>query len=793
MASSSSSTSSTSSSSGISVTGLGSGIDYDSIITKLKAVEEQKVTLLEDKISTYTSQLTAWQSFAGYLDSLQTASEDLTDDDAFDEFDTTLHSSSTSVDAEDVLSATATSSATKGSYDVVVNNTATAEKLGSNSYSSKSTALNVSGTFLVNGNAITVDASDTLQTLQTKINAVNAGDNPSGVTASILQESSKAYRLVLTSGDTGSGGISLQNGSANDTLAALGFNGSGTVIKNAITGGAQSDGFSSSSTSVESLLGIAGQDLSGTVTINGTSVTLDLTDSLDGILSDLQTAGISASITSKTNAVTTDDGDDLETTYWLQIEGMSSWTDSNNVLQALGVVEGNRADQTGVTLSGANTTDGSSSITADTKITDIYGYLTRTDGDKITISGTSHDGTAVAATDLAITDTTTVGDLLNQIQSLFGNVTASVTSDGKIQVVDNATGSSSLSVSLGTTITGTNAGSLDFGTSSSVGTVSKKVLQEGKDASFTVDGISMTSSTNKVTDAITGVTLNLLKASPDTTITIDVDTDTKTIEDKVNAMLDAYNQVIGFVNDQMSYDSDSKKTGGVLFGDNVLKSIKSTIQEAMLAKVGNSTIKYMSDVGITINSDNTLSLDSSTFEDALATNFQDVKNLFGNSVTSTDGTIQYSYSGKSTKAGTYSITISQLYGSGSSIAGTIDGKTATGSGSVLYLSDSSSGANGLGITFSGNSVPSTTTFTFTRGLASVLASLADTYTNSIDGTVTTEESTIQDNIDKLNEKITSQEDLIDRKMTLLRTQFENMDAAVTKLQSMQSYLSALSS
>ncbi|MEN6438098.1 MAG: flagellar filament capping protein FliD [Syntrophobacter sp.] len=787
-------TSSTSStSSGISVTGLGSGIDYDSIITKLKQVEEQKVTLLSNKITTYTSQLTAWQSFAGYLSSLQDASDALTADDAFNAYSTTLHSSSTSVDAEDVLSATATSSASTGSYDVVVKNTATAEKLGSNSYSSNTTALNVSGTILVNGNAVTVDATDTLKTLQTKINAVNSGDEPSGVTASILQESNNSYRLVLTSGDTGSGGISLQNGSSTDTLASLGFNGTGTVIKNSITGGAQSDGFSSSSTSVESLLGIASQDLSGTVTINGASVTLDLTKSLDGtdsILSDLKAAGISASIASKTEAVTTSTGDSLKTTYWLQIEGMSSWSDSNNVLQALGLVEGNRSDQTGVSSSVANTTDGSAPVTDATKITDMYGYLTRTDGDKITISGTTHDGTAVAATDLAITDTTTVGDLLNQVESLFGNVTASLTSDGKIQVVDNATGTSSLAVSLATTITGANAGTLDFGSFGTVGTVSKKVLQEGKDASFTVDGVSMSSATNKVTDAVTGVTLNLLKASPDTTITVDVATDNQTIEDNVNAMLKAYNQVISFVNEQMDYNTDSKKTGGVLFGDNVLKSIKNSLQEAMLAKVGSSTIKYMSDVGITIGSDNTLSLDSSIFKDALATSFNDVKNLFGNSVSSSDGTVQYAYSGSSTKSGTYTVNISQLYANGSSIAGTIDGKTGTGSGSILYLSDSSSGANGLGLTYSGSTAPSTVSVTFTRGLASVLASLTDMYTDSINGTVTTEESTLQNNIDKLNEKITSQEDLIDKKMTLLKTQFQNMDSAVTKLQSMQSYLSS---
>ena len=197
---------------------------------------------------------------------------------------------------------------------------------------------------------------------------------------------------MLTSDNTGATGISLLNGSASDTLASLGFNTTVTSIKNQIAGGAESDAFSSSSTSVEAMLGNENNDLSGTVTINGKTATIDLSDSLSAIQTNLAAAGISASIVSSTNG--------SQTTYRLAIAGMTNcnYTDQNNVLQSLGLIQGNRIDESEVTASVANTTDGSTPITAATNIVNIYGYNTYTTGDQITISGTAHDGTAVAAT-----------------------------------------------------------------------------------------------------------------------------------------------------------------------------------------------------------------------------------------------------------------------------------------------------------------------------------------------------------------------------------------------------------
>ncbi len=772
------------STSNLSLTGLGTNIDWQSMLTELTTVSEEALTPYNSQISVCNSQISAWQSFGGLLSSLQTASDALTSAGTGLDVYSANVSSSSSVSASSLLSASASSTASNGNYQVVISKTAQAEKLGSGSFTSQSSALNISGTILVNGHGVQISSTDSLQDIENNVNSLNTGTTPSGVTANIVQDSSNTYRLELTSGTTGASGISLLNGSASDTLGSLGFNGTGTSIKNQVTGGAQSDSFSSSLTGVAALLGISSN--SGSVTINGKSVTIDTSDTLQTIQSDMVAAGIPASIVSSTSG--------SQTTYKLQIAGMTSYTDDNNVLQSLGLVQGNRDATTGVTGSVANTSDGSTPITAATDITSIYGYNQYTSGDTIAISGTAHDGTAVASTNFAITPTSTVGDLLNQIQSLFGNVTASLTSTGQIQVIDNATGTSDLSVNLQASLQNSNAGELNFGSFGTAGTVHQYVLEQGQDASYTVDGASLTSSTNTVTNAIPGVTLNLLGADKNTTLTVNVAPDTQTIQNNVNTMLNAYNAVISYVNAQMTYTTTTTSTGttgttgGPLFGDNTLKSIKSELQSTIMSQVGTGSMDYLADIGITASSTGSLSLNTTTFDDAISSNFSGVVNLLSNSATCSDSQFQYVYSNSSTQSGTYNINISQLSGTGQNIAGTIDGYTASGSNNVLALNNTASNANGLEISYTGTTVPASATVTVNRGIASLIDGLANEFTNSTTGTVTAQETGLQNQITSINGTISQMQNSINQQMATLQQEFITMDTTVASLDSMQSYL-----
>ena len=284
------------------------------------------------------------------------------------------------------------------------------------------------------------------------------------------------------------------------------------------------------------------------------------------------------------------------------------------------------------------------------RISRIYSGTTNNSGDEIAISGTAHDGTAVTSTNFAISSTTTVGDLLTQIQNLFGNVTASVTSDGKIQVIDNATGTSDLSVNLTSSI-GSNSGTLNFGSFGQAATISKRVLQQGTNAAFTVDGMSMTSTSNTVTNAVSGVTLNLLGADPNTTLTVGVGYDTTGIENEVSNMVSAYNGVMSYINSNMSYNTQTNQTGGPLFGSTALESIKSQLESTVLSRVGTGTFQYLSQIGITQGGNAELSFNTTQFDSALTTNFNNVADLFADSSSTSDSQFQYLYDSSNTESG----------------------------------------------------------------------------------------------------------------------------------------------
>ena len=76
--------------------------------------------------------------------------------------------------------AAASSTAAPGSYKVEVLQLAGSSKVSGGTVSNVKTALGLTGTFTVNGKSIAVAATDTLETVRTKINSANSGLTPMG-------------------------------------------------------------------------------------------------------------------------------------------------------------------------------------------------------------------------------------------------------------------------------------------------------------------------------------------------------------------------------------------------------------------------------------------------------------------------------------------------------------------------------------------------------------------------------------------------------------------------------------
>lgn len=664
------------------VSGLASGFDWRTMIDQIMDLEHRRVDLIENKKSEYESKLEEWRSFNTTLLSLKTAAENLKDPSDFKVYTSSMTSNSSTLNAEDLLSVSTSSSASPGSYTVKVNNLATAQKLSSASFSSYSDGLGSSyaGDIIINGTTISIGETDDLTDVRTKINNSNSGTNPTGVTASIVTYGANDYRLILTSDSTGDEGISLQNGSSSGIVELFGWKDKTESVKNSITGGAQSDTFTSTTDAIKDLLGLSSTQ-SGTVEVGGQNVAIDLSsDSLEDIKTNIDAlSGISASI------ITDTDGG--STRYKLQIDGTQTFADDQNILESIGILEHGVSVVKGSTSGNTMTTNGNN-INSSTVLANIDGYYTWTSGDSITISGTDHDGNAVNQA-FTITSSSTVQDLLDDIESSFeangSEVSVYVTNDGKIEVSDLESGASSLSVSLSSSITD---GALDWGAFTSLDTVRQRELISGQDASVTIDGVEVTNSENKITGVVPGVTLNLVKADSDTTVTLDVDRDLTKIEEKITSFVEAYNAVASYIGEQQSYDEETGQTGGILFGDGTLSSVKFDITSVLTESVWGVSTEFstLGLVGINLDNEGQLSINSDTLRGYLETNFNDVMNLFIGNGTSNVGTIDYVGHSRDSKAGTYAVNITQAATRNSSTGDTAVNATL-GSDETLTITD----------------------------------------------------------------------------------------------------------
>ncbi|SMB93905.1 flagellar hook-associated protein 2 [Thermanaeromonas toyohensis ToBE] len=203
------------------IVGIFSGLDTQSIIDKLMSLERKPIEILKSKEALLEKQREAWEKIGQELSSLRAALFDLTLSSTFAVKVAT--SSNTSV-----VEAQAATSASVGKFDITVTQLAQAQSVASSAYTDPTTALNLSGTFSINGKSITVTTSDSLNSIRDKINAAGAG-----VTATVVLQQTGSYRLVITSQTTGTAGaINFADDPTTKVLQSLGILDSTGAIAN---------------------------------------------------------------------------------------------------------------------------------------------------------------------------------------------------------------------------------------------------------------------------------------------------------------------------------------------------------------------------------------------------------------------------------------------------------------------------------------------------------------------------------------------------------------------------------
>ena len=241
---------------------------------------------------------------------------------------------------------------------------------------------------------------------------------------------------------------------------------------------------------------------------------------------------------------------------------------------------------------------------------------------KLSLGGASFSVTLGSSND-------TVAGIAATINSAAGNpgIEASVVTgtDGAHLVLTSSLTGASNTIQVAETDSG---GALSSLTYSSTGTANYTQTTAAQDASFSIAGVAYTSASNTVSSALSGVTLSLT-GTTSSPATLSVSTDTATIKSNIGAFVTAYNTLQSALASLGGYDSTTN-TAGPMMGSALLSGIQNQIRSALYSVVdtGSSTYNSLASIGITTNSDGSLSVNQTTLAAALSSDFSAVSQLF---------------------------------------------------------------------------------------------------------------------------------------------------------------------
>ena len=606
------------------------------------------------------------------------------------------------------------------------------------------------GSFTVNseitgGNVNISSGSDTLAEVKDAINSAGIG-----VTASILKQSDTNYALVLKSEEGAENAMRISSSTSKTvSQTTTGVEGSTAEIQSVA-------GFSSSD-----LSGLAGKTLFLHDGTNSLSVDFDAAPSnlaavVSAITSTTGYSDMNFAVSAGTNALTLTyaaaDGDvDLADVNVLSTGGPS---DSNLYYMTNYDTSGTKAFNPSLGLTVTQTTQGVTDTTAE--VQSVAGFAA---SDISSLSGKTlffHDGTK----NLSVSFSSTPADLaavVSAITSTTGysdmNFTVSAGSDALTLTYDAADGDTALS---------------------KVGYLTTIESVSGADANFTIDGVSVTRSSNTVSDLIDGVTLEL-NSTTSSAETVSGSWDSANALVALQVFVDRLNVSIsslGALTDRGSSTSDPGALAGDPLASYLLKQLQSLTTQP-IEGFGDEQI-YLANFGVMTEKDGSLSLDEDRFNSYFTENPTHFAALTTSRVTTDNSLVSGSMLGSEYTPGKYSFSIDSTTGEGTigtEIQLFNSGSTYYASGGILsglFLS-TETGASSANI-YVGRSLSETLEIFASQMLAS--GGEIDEKLNSLD----------QD-VDEYDQQLAD----ISSKMEAIRAryvaQFAAMDALVAQLKS----------
>lgn len=253
--------------------------------------------------------------------------------------------------------------------------------------------------------------------------------------------------------------------------------------------------------------------------------------------------------------------------------------------------------------------------------------------------------------------------------------------------------------------------------------------------------LAIESNSNSVTNAVPGVTLNLVSAS-NTPTSVSVTSDTDAMVTEIGKFVTGFNALLDSIDNRSKYDADSN-TRGVLLGDSTSQELRRSVVSMIQSKAEgvNSQYQFLFDVGVQLNSDGNLELKEDKLRAALERDPQGVADLFSGRVQAANNSSREIYDNN--------VLIGRVT---ENVAGRIT----------------------------------------TRGVFEMLADNLDLYTRSTDGKLARRSKLLDTQIKSQNDYIDNLNKKLDNKRTLLQRQFAAMEEAIGKIQSQSGSISQIS-
>ena len=256
-------------------------------------------------------------------------------------------------------------------------------------------------------------------------------------------------------------------------------------------------------------------------------------------------------------------------------------------------------------------------------------------GGKITLSLGDGAGNVNETVDIDIDSAdSSLSGIRDAINAADIGVNASIVNDGsgtpyRLVLSSNTTGTASqISVSVAET---NGDGSTPLGDllsyDSAAGSSAMSETVAARDAKLSVNGIAIVSQTNRVEEAIAGVTLTLSKTTSEPQ-SLTATRDTDSVKSALQRFVKAYNSVNSLSDKLTAFDAE-EKVSGVLLGDSTARTAETRVRSALNTPISGGAFSSLAEIGISLQRDGTMEIDDEKLDAALANNLADIGQLMG--------------------------------------------------------------------------------------------------------------------------------------------------------------------